>query len=49
MRIRSAFPYDTAHEDIHIPLADGTRLYARVWQLLTDEPVPPCSNTSPSG
>ncbi|MFI6467611.1 CocE/NonD family hydrolase [Streptomyces sp. NPDC050538] len=40
MRIRTSFPYETAHEDIRIPMPDGTRLYARVWRPLTDEPVP---------
>ncbi|MEU9899305.1 CocE/NonD family hydrolase [Streptomyces phaeochromogenes] len=40
MRIRTSFPYETAHEDIRVPLPDGTRLYARVWRPLTDEPVP---------
>ena len=40
MRIRTSFPHETAHEDIRIPLADGTRLYARVWRPLTDDPVP---------
>lgn len=40
MRIRTEFPYDTGHEDVRIPLPDGTRLYARVWRPLTDEPVP---------
>ncbi len=51
MRIRTSFPYETTHEDIHpIPLAGGpshafgsaggTRLYARVWRPVTDEPVP---------
>ncbi|MFD4414388.1 MULTISPECIES: CocE/NonD family hydrolase [unclassified Streptomyces] len=40
MHIRTSFPYETTHEDIWIPLADGTRLYARVWRPLTDEPVP---------
>ena len=40
MRIRTDFPYETAHEDVRIPLPDGTRLYARVWRPLTDEPVP---------
>ncbi|WP_262063718.1 CocE/NonD family hydrolase [Streptomyces sp. STR69] len=40
MRIRTSFPHETTHEDIRIPLADGTRLYARVWRPLTDEPVP---------
>ncbi|MFF4347782.1 CocE/NonD family hydrolase [Streptomyces sp. NPDC001530] len=40
MHIRTSFPYDTTHEDFWIPLLDGTRLYARVWRPLTDEPVP---------
>ncbi|WP_405924316.1 CocE/NonD family hydrolase [Streptomyces sp. NBC_00035] len=40
MRIRTSFPYETAHEDVLIPLPDGTRLYARIWRPLTDEPVP---------
>ncbi|MGW2519482.1 CocE/NonD family hydrolase [Streptomyces sp. NPDC001617] len=40
MHIRTSFPYDTAHEDLWIPLPDGTLLYARVWRPLTDEPVP---------
>ncbi|MET7616631.1 CocE/NonD family hydrolase [Streptomyces sp. NPDC005408] len=40
MRIRTDFPYETAHEDVRIALKDGTRLYARVWRPLTDEPVP---------
>ncbi|WP_086825322.1 CocE/NonD family hydrolase [Streptomyces sp. NRRL B-24572] len=40
MRIRTDFPYETRHEDVRIPLPDGTRLYARVWRPLTDEPVP---------
>ncbi|NUK57260.1 CocE/NonD family hydrolase [Streptomyces lunaelactis] len=40
MRIRTDFPYETAHEDVRIPLADGTKLYARIWRPLTDEPVP---------
>ncbi|CCK28174.1 peptidase S15 [Streptomyces davaonensis JCM 4913] len=39
-RIRTSFPYETTHEDVRIPLADGTLLYARVWRPLTDEPVP---------
>ncbi|MEU1038255.1 CocE/NonD family hydrolase [Streptomyces sp. NPDC005907] len=38
--IRTSFPYETAHEDVLIPLPDGTRLYARVWRPVTDEPVP---------
>ncbi|MFD9222433.1 CocE/NonD family hydrolase [Streptomyces sp. NPDC060064] len=40
MRIRTEFPYDTGHQDVRIPLPDGTKLYARVWRPLTDEPVP---------
>ncbi|QGV79134.1 CocE/NonD family hydrolase [Streptomyces ficellus] len=40
MKIRTSFPYETTHEDLRIPLADGTRLYARVWRPVTDEPVP---------
>ncbi|WP_217255072.1 CocE/NonD family hydrolase [Streptomyces sp. AC602_WCS936] len=40
MRIRTDFPYETTHDDVRIPLPDGTRLYARVWRPVTDEPVP---------
>ena len=40
MRIRTSFPYETTHDDVRIPLPDGTLLYARVWRPLTDEPVP---------
>ncbi|MFF3952853.1 CocE/NonD family hydrolase [Streptomyces sp. NPDC001890] len=40
MRIRTTFPYDTTHEDVRIPLPDGTHLYARIWRPVTDEPVP---------
>ncbi|KKD05193.1 CocE/NonD family hydrolase [Streptomyces sp. WM6386] len=40
MHIRTSFPFDTTHEDLRIPLPDGTQLYARVWRPLTDEPVP---------
>jgi putative CocE/NonD family hydrolase len=40
MRIRTSFPYDTTHEDVRVPLPDGTSLHARVWRPLTDEPVP---------
>ncbi|MET7860465.1 CocE/NonD family hydrolase [Streptomyces sp. NPDC005318] len=40
MHIRTRFPYDTAHEDVWIPLPGGTQLYARVWRPVTDEPVP---------
>ncbi|MEU0666989.1 CocE/NonD family hydrolase [Streptomyces lavendulocolor] len=41
MKIRTAFPYETVHEDVRIPLPDGTRLYARVWRPLTDGPGAP--------
>ncbi|MFF3121491.1 CocE/NonD family hydrolase [Streptomyces sp. NPDC057908] len=40
MHIRTTYPYDTTREDVYIPLPDGTRLYARIWRPLTDEPVP---------
>ncbi|MBK3559415.1 CocE/NonD family hydrolase [Streptomyces sp. MBT56] len=40
MNITTEFPYETTHEDVRIPLSDGTRLYARIWRPLTDEPVP---------
>ncbi|WP_406159608.1 CocE/NonD family hydrolase [Streptomyces canus] len=40
MHIRTSFPYETTHDDVRIPLADGTLLYARVWRPLTPEPVP---------
>ncbi|MDI3422494.1 CocE/NonD family hydrolase [Streptomyces luteolus] len=40
MQIRTEFPYETTREDIRVPLPDGTRLYARVWRPVTDEPVP---------
>ncbi|MGV9880576.1 hypothetical protein [Streptomyces sp. NPDC003006] len=30
LKIRSDFPYETMREDIRVPLADGTTLYARV-------------------
>ncbi|MGP4009620.1 CocE/NonD family hydrolase [Streptomyces sp. 4N124] len=40
MNIRTSFPYETTHEDLRIPLSDGTLLYARAWRPLTDEPVP---------
>ena len=39
-KIRTEFPYETVHEDVRIPLPDGTRLYARIWRPVTDEPVP---------
>ncbi|MFE3326013.1 CocE/NonD family hydrolase [Streptomyces sp. NPDC059176] len=40
MRIRTAYPYEIRHEDLRIPLADGTRLHARLWRPITDAPVP---------
>ncbi|WP_103508394.1 CocE/NonD family hydrolase [Streptomyces sp. SM13] len=40
MNITTEFPYETTREDVRIPLPDGTRLYARIWRPLTDEPVP---------
>ncbi|MER7053695.1 CocE/NonD family hydrolase [Streptomyces sp. NPDC000351] len=40
MRMRTDFPYETTHDDIRVPLPDGTRLYARIWRPVTDEPVP---------
>ncbi|WP_424212325.1 CocE/NonD family hydrolase [Streptomyces sp. BI20] len=40
MIIRTEFPYPVRHEDVRIPLADGTELYARIWRPVTDEPVP---------
>ncbi len=39
-RIRTDFPYATRHEDLRVPMPDGTPLYARVWRPVTDEPVP---------
>ncbi|MFD3974821.1 CocE/NonD family hydrolase [Streptomyces cyaneofuscatus] len=40
MNITTEFPYETTREDVDIPLPGGTRLYARIWRPLTDEPVP---------
>ncbi|CAM5732837.1 hypothetical protein SMICM304S_03681 [Streptomyces microflavus] len=40
MNITTEFPYETTREDVYIPLPGGTRLYARIWRPLTDEPVP---------
>ncbi|WP_406218962.1 CocE/NonD family hydrolase [Streptomyces canus] len=40
MHIRTSFPYETTHDDVRIPMPDGTLLYARVWRPLTPEPVP---------
>ncbi|MGW0117521.1 CocE/NonD family hydrolase [Streptomyces sp. NPDC003327] len=39
-KIRTDFPYGTRHEDLRVPVPDGTLLHARVWRPLTDEPVP---------
>lgn len=38
--IRTSFPYETTHEDVLVPLPDGTRPYARTWRPPTEEPVP---------
>ncbi|MFD7119681.1 CocE/NonD family hydrolase [Streptomyces sp. NPDC059922] len=38
--IRTDFPYETTRTDVRVPLPDGTRLHARVWRPVTDEPVP---------
>ncbi|MFD3435891.1 CocE/NonD family hydrolase [Streptomyces sp. NPDC058685] len=40
-------PYETSHEDVRIPLTDGTRLYARLWRPYTDAPVPVLLEYSP--
>ncbi len=40
LHIRTSFPHTTTHEDVRIPLSDGTSLYARVWRPVTGEPVP---------
>ncbi|RVU16543.1 CocE/NonD family hydrolase [Streptomyces antnestii] len=40
LTIRTSFPYETTREDVRVPLADGTTLFARVWRPVTDEPVP---------
>ncbi|MGK3942369.1 CocE/NonD family hydrolase [Streptomyces caeruleatus] len=48
MRIRTSFPFETTHEDVRVPLADGTLLYARVWRPLTHEPVPAILEYLPS-
>ncbi|MGW3667925.1 CocE/NonD family hydrolase [Streptomyces sp. NPDC005141] len=47
MHIRTSFPYETTHEDVLVPLSDGTRLYARIWRPLTEEPVPALLEYSP--
>ncbi len=35
-----ALTHETVHEDVRVPMPDGTLLYARVWRPLTPEPVP---------
>jgi putative CocE/NonD family hydrolase len=40
MHYREDFPYRTTCEDVSIPVADGTALYARIWRPVTGEPVP---------
>ena len=42
MHIRTAdqFPHRIVREDLWIPLPDGTRLYARIWRPVSEEPVP---------
>ncbi|MFE0461892.1 CocE/NonD family hydrolase [Kitasatospora sp. NPDC058965] len=36
----TAYPHQVTREDLRIPLADGTELFARVWRPVTPEPVP---------
>ncbi|KQV21693.1 MULTISPECIES: CocE/NonD family hydrolase [unclassified Kitasatospora] len=40
MQHPDSYPYGTTREDLRIPLADGTELYARIWRPVTDQPVP---------
>ncbi len=40
MRHPTSYPHRITREDLHIPLADGTVLYARIWRPVTEEPVP---------
>ncbi|MFJ2861891.1 CocE/NonD family hydrolase [Kitasatospora sp. NPDC087314] len=35
-----SYPFHTTREDVRIPLPDGTRLAARLWRPVDDEPVP---------
>ncbi|MFJ2810156.1 CocE/NonD family hydrolase [Kitasatospora sp. NPDC087271] len=35
-----SYPFRTTREDVRIPLPDGTRLAARLWRPVSDEPVP---------
>ncbi|MFI1396284.1 CocE/NonD family hydrolase [Streptomyces sp. NPDC020681] len=39
-RFPTRFPHETLHEDVRIPVADSSRLYARIWRPVTEEPVP---------
>lgn len=48
MHIRTSFPYETTHEDLRIPLPDGTLLYARVWRPSRTNQYPRSSNTCPT-
>ncbi len=36
MPIRMSFPCETTHDDIRIPLPNGTRPHVRAWRLLTE-------------
>lgn len=47
MRIREEFPHPVVRDDLRIPLADGTRLYARMWRPRDEEPVPALLEYSP--
>lgn len=40
MHYRTEFPHRTFRTDAHIPMPDGTRLYARIWRPHGDTPVP---------
>ena len=40
MKYREEFAYGVIRDDLRIPLEDGTRLYARIWRPVTEEPVP---------
>ncbi|MET9733855.1 CocE/NonD family hydrolase [Streptomyces sp. NPDC006458] len=40
MHIRTSFPREITHEDLRIPLPDGTLLFARAWRPMTGGPVP---------
>ena len=47
LRIREEFPHGVVRDDLRIPLADGTRLYARRWRPVDEEPVPALLEYSP--